>query len=428
MFGGIREWTRDNEIHWGVLGFIAGYHLVLAIALPMYLVFFTPSAALVLLTFVVLSISLVSITMGYHRLYSHRTFDAHPLVEWVLIFFGTATLQGSIVKWSHDHRLHHKHVDGEKDPYSIQRGFWHAHMVWLFYREESPMNTSIVKDLLAKPLLRSQHEYFGIWATAVNVILTIGIGLAVGDLIGAIVFVFLLRLFLGHHSTWFINSLAHMWGSKPYSTEHSAVNNFVIAILTYGEGYHNYHHTFAGDYRNGIKWYQYDPSKLIIWLLSKIGLTRNLKRVNELTIQKRLVQADRNLMLEHLRDTVQANMDYVRARGHESLDQLLHAGQENIEAVKAIGAENMERLRALRGENVERLREQIEEATVAFNERVKAVKACANEYTRARSKASRQEIERLRQAVNLQRDHLKADWRAWQVLTNQVLNLQPVFA
>ncbi len=428
MFDRLRHWVRTNDIHWGILSFIVGYQLLLAVALPLYLVYFTPSVWLMVATFAVLSASLVSITMGYHRLYSHRTFDAHPVIEWLLIFFGTATIQGSIVKWSHDHRLHHKHVDGEKDPYSIQRGFWHAHMVWLFYRETAPMNRSIVKDLLAKPLLRSQHEHYGVWATAVNVILTLGIGLALGDVLGALVFIFLLRLFLGHHSTWFINSLAHMWGTKPYSTEHSAVNNFIIAVLTYGEGYHNYHHTFAGDYRNGIRWWQYDPSKLTIWLLSKVGLTTNLRRVNDFTIKKRLVQADRKLMLEHLGETVQANLDYIRARGHENLEQFLQASQENLDAARTIGTENMHRLRELTEENVERLCLQIEEATSTFNERIKSVKASANEYARAKSQASRQEIQQLKAAFANEKTRLKADWQAWQALTTQVLELQPVFA
>jgi stearoyl-CoA desaturase (delta-9 desaturase) len=424
---GIISWFRERDIDWGITGFLLGYHALLLVALPVYLAFNMPSLALIVATLVILSLSLISITMGYHRLYSHRTYDASPIVEWVLIFFGTAAIQGSIIKWSHDHRLHHKHVDGDKDPYGIQHGFWFAHMLWLF-EEAIPVKQSIVKDLFAKPLLRSQHEHYGIWAIVVNVVLTLGLGLAVGDVLGAFVIAFLLRLFLGHHSTWCINSAAHMWGTKPYSTEHSAVNNFFISIITYGEGYHNYHHTFAGDYRNGVRWWQFDPSKLVIWLLSKVGLTRNLKRVNDLTIKKRLVQADRNLMLEHLRETAQKNLEFLSARGHESLEQFLLERQETIETVRALGTENMERLRALRSENLEKLQVRIDEATLAFNERVKEVKESANAYTRARSKASREELDRRKLTFKTGREALKADWREWQALTTEILSLQPVLA
>ena len=91
-----------------------------------------------------------------------------------------------------------------------------------------------------------------------------------------------------------------MWGSQPYSTEHTAVNNFILSFLTFGEGYHNYHHTFAGDYRNGVRWYQFDPPKYFIWALSKVGLAKNLKTVNKITIKRNLIAADRHLMVERL--------------------------------------------------------------------------------------------------------------------------------
>ena len=200
------------------------------------------------------------------------------------------------------------------------------------------------------------------------------------------------------------------------------MNNFFIALLTYGEGYHNYHHTFAGDYRNGVRWWQFDPSKHAIWLLSKVGLTRNLKRVNDLTIKKRLVQADRNLMLEHLAETAQANLEYVRQRGHDSLEQFLR----NVEAARAVGHDNLERLRAAREDNLERMHAQIDEAMASFNDRVKEVKAAATEYRLAKSKASREELQRLRESFKAKRAELTADWNEWQGLTKQVLALEPV--
>ncbi|MEM8487276.1 MAG: fatty acid desaturase [Bacteroidota bacterium] len=243
--------------------------------------------------------TLISITAGYHRYYSHRTFKAKKPVEWGLLFFGTLAVQGSVLRWCFDHRLHHTYIDGERDPYGTPQGFWQSHLLWMFKHGE-PFDDRFLGDLKNDKLLIFQHKHFGWLITLVNVLVVLFVGWMTGDYIGSFVFVFLLRLFLGHHCTWFINSLAHMWGSKPYSSEHSAVNNFILAFLTSGEGYHNYHHTFASDYRNGIRWYQYDPTKYLIWTLSKLGLASGLKRTDPLMIKKKLVQADRKMLTHHL--------------------------------------------------------------------------------------------------------------------------------
>ncbi len=407
-------WFRNADIDWVNFPFIVGYHVALVIALPVYLAFRTPGIDLLLATLLLLVFSLMSITMGYHRLFSHRTYEASGIVEWFLVFFGTAAIQGSVVKWSHDHRLHHKHVDREGDPYGTPKGFWHSHVLWMFEKAE-PIRENLVQDLLKSPVLRSQHRRYGTWVVAVNVLVTVGIGLAVGDVAGAVVIAFLLRLFLGHHSTWFINSIAHIWGSQPYSKEHSAVNNFIIALLTYGEGYHNYHHTFAGDYRNGIKWYHFDPSKHAIWLLSKIGLTRNLRRVSDLTIQRRLVVADRSLLLEHLQKVAGDNFA-----------ELKQAGQERMDEWRRRGHENAEHLMARAHEQAERLRTRVEEASHAFNRRVTEVKEATEAYKTARAKATRSEIRAARARLKRLREELRAEWRAWQRLCDDVLDLRPV--
>jgi len=292
---------KTAGVHWGALLFIAGYHAVLFIGLPIYLFVRTPGLDLLALMALLWAGTLVAITMGYHRFYSHKTYRASKILEIPLLFFGTAAIQGSALKWAFDHRLHHKHVDGEGDPYGTNKGFWHSHILWLF-EHQAPIEDRLVRDLMANRLVMFQHKYYGWLATATNVLLVAGVAALTQDVFGALLFGFLLRLFLTHHSTWFINSLAHIWGSKPYSSEHSAVNNFILAHLTFGEGYHNYHHTFSGDYRNGVRWYQFDPPKYLIWLMSKIGLASDLQRVNRVAIDRTLVAADRKLMLQHLRD------------------------------------------------------------------------------------------------------------------------------
>jgi len=289
----------SQRIDWVPLIFIVAYHLALLVALPLYLVAHTPSWSLIGGSLFLLVASLLSVTAGYHRLYAHRTYRTKKPVEWVLLFFGTLAVQGSVFRWVYDHRLHHSHLDSDKDPYETPKGFWHSHVLWMFKKRE-PIDERYLGDLKDDKVLAFQHRYYGWLMAATNIIAVLAIAWITGDLIGAIVIAFLLRLFIAHHSTWFINSLAHMWGSKPYSTEHSAVNNFILALLTYGEGYHNYHHTFASDYRNGIRWYQFDPPKYLIWAMHKLGLAWDLKRTDPLMIKKRLVQADRKLLIEHL--------------------------------------------------------------------------------------------------------------------------------
>jgi stearoyl-CoA desaturase (delta-9 desaturase) len=117
-----------------------------------------------------------------------------------------------------------------------------------------------------------------------------------------------------HHSTWFINSLCHTIGSKTYARELSAVDNALLALLTFGEGYHNYHHAFAADYRNGIRWYHFDPSKWTIWLASKLGMAGKLRVINDIALQKALVLKDKQLILEHLEAEVGAVAAELKAK------------------------------------------------------------------------------------------------------------------
>ncbi len=288
------------KAQWFIRVFLVGYHVLLFTLLPTYIILFgVPSISIVLWTVFLFAACNLSITTGYHRLYAHRSYNASKIVEVPLLFFSTLSLQGSAIAWSADHRTHHRHVDTDKDPYNIERGFWYAHMGWLF--EDRVVDITNVKDLQQQKMLMIQHKYYILLATLANVVVTVGLGMILGEVFAAIVFIFLLRLFLTHHTTFFINSLAHTWGSRPYSREHSAVNNFVISLLTFGEGYHNYHHTFAGDYRNGVRWYQYDPTKLLIWTMSKCGLAQDLKRSNRYSATLRLINEDRKEMLNEMR-------------------------------------------------------------------------------------------------------------------------------
>ena len=229
----------------------------------------------------------LSITVGYHRLWSHRTYQAHPIVKWFLLIGGTLAVQGSVFDWCAGHRIHHRHVDDiYQDPYSAKRGFWFSHIGWMLRNYPSgKYDYKNIPDLKADPLLVAQDKYYALWILLANIGLPALAGWLVGDVTGTLVLAGLLRLVLSHHFTFFINSLCHMFGTRPYTDTNTARDNPILAIFTWGEGYHNYHHYFQYDYRNGVKWWQYDPSKWIIYGLSKVGLTWDLKRVPDVTIQ-----------------------------------------------------------------------------------------------------------------------------------------------
>lgn len=322
--------SRTNETNWTSILFLAGYHVALFITLPLYLLWRTPSTGLIIAGVVLMIVSLVAVTAGYHRLYAHVTYRTRKAVEGVLLFFATLATQGSALEWAHDHRLHHKHVDSDGDPYGTQHGFWQSHLLWMFKKRKA-YDERYIRDLRQNKLLVFQDRHYGWLMAGTNILAVAVVGWLTGDLIGAFVIAFLLRLFVAHHCTWFINSLAHMWGSKPYSHEHSAVNNFILALLTYGEGYHNYHHTFAGDYRNGVRWYQFDPPKYLIWTLSKLGLASDLKRMDPLMIKKKLLQADRSLLLGHLEQVY----DTRKAALMETVEKTSHRLSETISSIKS---------------------------------------------------------------------------------------------
>jgi stearoyl-CoA desaturase (Delta-9 desaturase) len=230
----------------------------------------------------------LAITTGYHRLWSHKTYDAHWSVRLVLMLFGTMALQNSILVWASNHRSHHTHVDNDaQDPYSAGRGLWFSHIGWMLRSyKSSETDLSNVRDLQKDPIVAFQHRWYLPLALLLNFGLPLALGWVHGDLWGMFLLAGVLRLVVSHHLTFLINSVAHAFGPRPYSDEHSARDNGWLAFLTYGEGYHNFHHQFAHDYRNGVRWWHWDPSKWIICSLSWVGLTRKLKRTPAVVIQR----------------------------------------------------------------------------------------------------------------------------------------------
>lgn len=228
----------------------------------------------------------IAITAGYHRLLSHRAYSAGKIVKFLYLIFGAAAFQNSALKWATDHRIHHRHVDHEKDPYNINKGFFYAHMGWIFFKEQNNETAHYPKDLLNDKLVMWQHRNYLAIAVTVGFILPTLIGYFLGSALGGLALAGVLRVVIVHHCTFFINSLCHIIGTRPYTDTNTARDSYIIALFSYGEGYHNYHHYFPSDYRNGIRWYHFDPTKWLIKVLSFVGLVRDLKKVPEKLIMQ----------------------------------------------------------------------------------------------------------------------------------------------
>ena len=226
----------------------------------------------------------MGITFGYHRLFAHRSFKVHPAVQFIAMLCGSAALQNTILKWSSDHRIHHNKLDTNEDPYSITKGFFHAHIGWVV--ESRPTEIKGVHDLEKNPIVMFQQKYYWPIAIGLSFILPMGIGALIGRPLGGLLWGGFLRVTLVHHFTFFINSLCHFVGKRPFEPESTARDAWWVAFFTFGEGFHNFHHKFQWDYRNGIRWYDFDPGKWAIKFLSYFGLTTDLRKVEEYQILK----------------------------------------------------------------------------------------------------------------------------------------------
>jgi stearoyl-CoA desaturase (Delta-9 desaturase) len=235
----------------------------------------------------------VSVTAGYHRLFAHRSYECHPAVQAFYLFFGAMALQNSILAWGSDHRVHHRYVDRDWDPYNIQRGGLWAHILWIFYKGPADRTFDDVPDLKRNRLVQWQHRH----ASLIGIVGGLGIptliGWAMGSALGGLLWGGFLRIVVVHHTTFFVNSIAHLYGSRPYTEANSARDNAWVALLTNGEGYHNFHHRFPSDFRNGIRWYQWDPSKWWIRGLRVVGLARGLRRTPALVIERSRLETAR---------------------------------------------------------------------------------------------------------------------------------------
>jgi len=233
----------------------------------------------------------LGITAGYHRLWAHRAYSAHWITRYFLCLTGAGALEGSIKWWCGGHRVHHRYTDTPSDPYNANGGFWYAHIGWMLLKPD-PVHSkkADIRDLNADPIIRWQHKYYLIIAPFMAFVFpTLVAGLGWGDWMGGYFYAGALRLLFVHHSTFCVNSVAHYFGEQSFDDHRSPRDSWVTALLTLGEGYHNFHHEFPNDYRNGIRTFDYDPTKWLIRGLNMIGLTSRLKTFPTNEIKKGVV-------------------------------------------------------------------------------------------------------------------------------------------
>jgi stearoyl-CoA desaturase (delta-9 desaturase) len=271
-----------DRINWTTSSFLIGTLFLTLTAVPLYLWNFGIDWFHFLVAGVLLAATGFSITLGYHRLFSHMTFRAKLPVRLFTLIFGAGAFENSVLMWASEHRRHHKHVDHDEDPYDITKGFFHAHIGWLLFKLWPQPPFDNVADLKKDAFVMWQHRYIHLIAVVVSFGLPTFVGFVWngwegalgGFLIGGVAKVVVLQ-----HCTFLINSACHTIGRQPFSTKCSARDSFIMALCTFGEGYHNYHHEFQHDYRNGVKLWHWDPTKWLIWILSKVRLTSGLRRV-----------------------------------------------------------------------------------------------------------------------------------------------------
>lgn len=249
------------------------------------------------------------ITAGYHRLWSHRSFDANFSFRLLAMFAGSGAVQGSVLWWSRHHRAHHRWTDTDRDPYGAHKGLLHSHIMWMILREDPKKRGKVnLDDLRSEELLRFQHKnYIYMLSLFGFVVPTLVSGLGWDDWLGGFFWAGCARLLFVQHATFCVNSLAHYLGEATYDDRFTPRDHFITALVTLGEGYHNFHHEFPSDFRNAIGFWQYDPTKWLIWLCSLLGFTYNLR-----VFPRNEIEKGRVAMIEKRVARMKSQLDYGR--------------------------------------------------------------------------------------------------------------------
>ncbi|MCX7553923.1 acyl-CoA desaturase [Marinicella sp. S1101] len=280
------DWTR-------IIPFIA---IHLACLFVFYVGFSWVALLVCVLSYV---IRMFAITAFYHRYFSHKSFKTSRIVQGLFAVIGATATQRGPIWWAAHHRHHHIHADGEKDTHSPRNGFWHSHLKWFLMKKNFATKSQYVKDLEKFPELRFIDRFdilFPIiYATGLFMLGSYlakshpELGSSAGQML---IWGYFISTVLLSHITYCINSLAHIFGFRTYETQDDSRNNFILAIFTLGEGWHNNHHCNPGSVKQGFTWWQLDFSYYILWVMNKLGLVWDMKAPNPTLLAKKQIRAD----------------------------------------------------------------------------------------------------------------------------------------
>jgi stearoyl-CoA desaturase (Delta-9 desaturase) len=243
------------------------------------------------------------VTLGFHRLLTHRSFQTYKPVEYALAIAGSVAVQGPVMSWVADHRKHHAHTDREGDPHSPHghggglkgaiAGLWYAHMGWLFDRAGQAEHSRYARDLYEDPGMRAIHRTFPLWVLA-GLALPFGLGYLIdGTLAGALTAALWggpVRIFALHHVTWSINSVCHFFGSRRFDVEDRSTNVFWLSVLSFGESWHHNHHAFPRSAQHGLRWWEVDPTAWLIGAMKRVRLAWNVVQITPERQQSKLAK------------------------------------------------------------------------------------------------------------------------------------------
>lgn len=231
------------------------------------------------------------VTIGYHRLFTHKSFDTGPRTKLALGVLGAMSLQGPIRSWVAFHRLHHQHSDHADDPHTphardgdtighILQGWWKSHLGWMLVPVDPETYKNYVPDLDRDPVIRFIDRFYWLWAALSLLIPGVIAGVVTQSFMGGLLGVIwggLVRVLMVQHITWSVNSICHLWGTKPYDNDDESRNNPIVGVLALGEGWHNNHHSFPTSARHGLRWWQFDASYIVIKAMQALGLVTKVK-------------------------------------------------------------------------------------------------------------------------------------------------------
>jgi stearoyl-CoA desaturase (delta-9 desaturase) len=263
--------NQPASISWNIIIYMAIIHVVALLAF--FPQFFSWDAVLVAFIFYWLTAG-IGVTLGYHRLVTHRSFEVPKWLEYFLVFCGTLACEGGPIAWVGLHRIHHKYSDTPQDPHDSNRGFWWSHMGWMLCDNHANQYVSqYTKDIAGDRFYQFCEKYF----IPIQVVLGL-ILFAIGGWSWVIWGIFV-RLVVVFHVTWFVNSATHKFGYQSHESNDNSTNCWWVALVTFGEGWHNNHHAYQYSARHGLEWWEIDLTWMTIQLLQFLGLAKNIKLI-----------------------------------------------------------------------------------------------------------------------------------------------------